>query len=59
MKASAERNDDRAASDGDQPPVELDETIDLTAPMRHFHRALKGRSLSTGPLANPLRTRLG
>ncbi|MCW2548182.1 MAG: hypothetical protein JWN96_2642 [Mycobacterium sp.] len=39
--------------------MELDETIDLAAPMRHFHRALKGRSLSTGPLANPLRTRLG
>jgi hypothetical protein len=59
MKTSAARPDDRAASASDEPPVELDETIDLTAPMRHFHRALKGRSLSTGPLANPLRTRLG
>jgi hypothetical protein len=58
MKASTECNDDRAVSDVDQPVVELDETIDLTVPVRHFHRALKGRSLTSGPLANPLRTRL-
>lgn len=29
------------------------------APMRHFQHAVKRRTLSAGPLANPLRTRLG
>jgi hypothetical protein len=64
MKASAERDAaerdaERSVSDVDEPLVELDETIDLAAPMRHFQHALIGRSLSSGPLANPLRTRLG
>jgi hypothetical protein len=63
MKSSAERSDDRAAGQAAAPVVDLDKKIDLTAldltaPLRHFHRTLKGRGLRSGPLANPDRTRL-
>jgi hypothetical protein len=54
----AESNDDRTAAEQDESVVASEETIDLTAPTRHFHRTVKSRTLSSGPLANPRRTRL-
>jgi hypothetical protein len=51
-------NDDLAVTTSDESLVAAEELVDLDSPMRHFHRALKARSLSTGPLANPRRTRL-
>jgi hypothetical protein len=55
---TAENDDDRKATELDETDVASEETIDLTAPMRHFHRTIERRTLSSGPLANPRRTRL-
>jgi hypothetical protein len=51
-------NDDLAVTPSDESLTATEEVVDLESPMRHFHRALKARGLSTGPLANPRRTRL-
>ena len=55
----AELNDDRTVTELDEPRAVSEQPVtDLAAPMRHFHRTEKSRSLSSGPLANPRRTRL-
>jgi hypothetical protein len=54
----AELDKDSANTEQDELVVVTEETTEATAPMRHFHRAAKSRNLSSGPLANPRRTRL-
>jgi hypothetical protein len=54
----ADINEDSTKNELDEPLVTSEEMIDLTAPMRHFHRTVKSRTLSSGPLANPRRTKL-
>jgi hypothetical protein len=56
----AELNDDCTITELDESLVASEAVVELAAPMRHFHRPVKTRTrtLSSGPLANPRRTRL-